>query len=118
MLRCFPRRVRVYTSSVSALPNPKLRGTFHAFFGAIAQLGERLPCTQEVSGSIPLGSTTILFAALHKASWLSARTIHTKRDVKLAISDVLRHCLSVTYCYVLFYNLDKLIVTNKEKSLR
>ena len=25
--------------------------------GAVAQLGERLPCTQEVSGSIPLGST-------------------------------------------------------------
>ena len=133
MLRCFPRRVLQYTSSVSALPNPKLRGTFHAFFGAIAQLGERLPCTQEVSGSIPLGSTIILsaalaasshtpvcflLAALHKALWLSARTIHTKRDVKLAISDVLRHCLSVTYCYVLFYNLDKLIVTNKEKSLR
>jgi hypothetical protein len=28
-------------------------------FGAIAQLGERLPCTQEVSGSIPLSSTTL-----------------------------------------------------------
>ena len=28
--------------------------------GAIAQLGERLPCTQEVSGSIPLSSTTLL----------------------------------------------------------
>ena len=27
-------------------------------YGDIAQLGERLPCTQEVSGSIPLGSTT------------------------------------------------------------
>ncbi len=27
--------------------------------GAIAQLGERLPCTQEVSGSIPLGSTIL-----------------------------------------------------------
>ena len=27
--------------------------------GAIAQLGERLPCTQEVSGSIPLSSTII-----------------------------------------------------------
>ena len=27
--------------------------------GAIAQLGERLPCTQEVGGSIPPGSTTI-----------------------------------------------------------
>ena len=26
-------------------------------YGAIAQLGERLPCTQEVSGSIPLSST-------------------------------------------------------------
>jgi hypothetical protein len=29
-------------------------------YGAIAQLGERLPCTQEVSGSIPLSSTTSL----------------------------------------------------------
>ena len=29
--------------------------------GAIAQLGERLPCTQEVSGSIPLGSTILVF---------------------------------------------------------
>ena len=53
--------------------------------GAIAQLGERLPCTQEVSGSIPLGSTIFLsaalassshttvcflLAALHKAKWL------------------------------------------------
>ena len=28
--------------------------------GAIAQLGERLPCTQEVNGSIPFGSTTFL----------------------------------------------------------
>ena len=28
-------------------------------FGAIAQLGERLLCTQEVGGSIPPGSTMI-----------------------------------------------------------
>ncbi len=28
--------------------------------GAIAQLGERLPCTQEVNGSIPFSSTTLL----------------------------------------------------------
>jgi hypothetical protein len=27
--------------------------------GAIAQLGERLPCTQEVGGSIPPSSTKI-----------------------------------------------------------
>ena len=26
--------------------------------GGVAQLGERLPCTQEVIGSIPLGSMT------------------------------------------------------------
>jgi hypothetical protein len=29
----------------------------HFKYGALAQLGERLLCTQEVSGSIPLGST-------------------------------------------------------------
>ena len=31
----------------------------HLQIGALAQLGERLPCTQEVSGSIPLGSTIV-----------------------------------------------------------
>ena len=31
------------------------------YYGALAQLGEHLPCTQGVSGSIPLGSTIILF---------------------------------------------------------
>ena len=30
---------------------------YELYIGALAQLGERLPCTQEVSGSIPLGST-------------------------------------------------------------
>ena len=33
-------------------------GVFIGINGAIAQLGERLPCTQEVGGSIPPGSTT------------------------------------------------------------
>jgi hypothetical protein len=28
-----------------------------SFFGGVAQLGERLPCTQEVIGSIPFTST-------------------------------------------------------------
>ncbi len=32
---------------------------FPTIYGALAQLGERLPCTQEASGSIPLGSTII-----------------------------------------------------------
>ncbi len=32
---------------------------FRSILGALAQLGERLLCTQEVSGSIPLGSILI-----------------------------------------------------------
>ncbi len=35
-------------------------------YGAIAQLGERLPCTQEVGGSIPPGSTTFRGDLLHE----------------------------------------------------
>ena len=37
----------------SCLPDSKIN------FGGLAQLGERLLCTQEVSGSIPLVSTII-----------------------------------------------------------
>ena len=36
--------------------------------GAIAELGERLPCTQEVGGSIPPGSTKLSDAALRIGS--------------------------------------------------
>lgn len=39
----------------STLPRPT-RG--RAEVGGVAQLGERLPCTQEVIGSIPFTSTT------------------------------------------------------------
>ncbi len=37
-------------------------------FGAIAQLGERLPCTQEVCGSIPHSSTKFLNTSLQSSS--------------------------------------------------
>ena len=42
----------------SGLPNlhRKFEEVLTTCYGAIAQLGERLLCTQEVSGSIPLGS--------------------------------------------------------------
>jgi hypothetical protein len=43
--------------------------TFLYPYGALAQLGERLPCTQEVRGSIPLGSTFIHILTL---SYLAA----------------------------------------------
>ena len=39
-------------------------------FGAIAQLGERLPCTQEVNGSIPFSSTN--FSDVTLRDWLIA----------------------------------------------
>ena len=32
-------------------------GPLKLLFGAVAQLGERLTCTEEVAGSIPVGST-------------------------------------------------------------
>ena len=48
--------------------------------GAIAQLGERLPCTQEVSGSIPLGSTT---SALRS----HGSELRNEHSVRMLISD-------------------------------
>ena len=51
----------------STLPRPTTRtelgsrwseeGSFRSAFGGVAQLGERLPCTQEVIGSNPFTST-------------------------------------------------------------
>lgn len=43
--------------------------TFWVKFGAIAQLGERLPCKQEVRSSILLGST-IYFINLILENWI------------------------------------------------
>ena len=45
-------------------------------YGGLAQLGERLPCKQEVSGSIPLIST--------KRDWLK----HLERDVSLSLFEI------------------------------
>ena len=56
MLRCGDTHIPEYASCHHALPqqNYRYRGDYD---GAIAQLGERLPCTQEVCGSIPHSST-------------------------------------------------------------
>ncbi|VXC97654.1 conserved hypothetical protein [Pseudomonas sp. 9Ag] len=52
-------------SAVRICPDPPIvMGCGRSVDGAIAQLGERLLCTQEVSGSIPLGSTIILDKSL------------------------------------------------------
>ena len=50
----------------SGLPNLRSKFEEVANDGAIAQLGERLLCTQEVCGSIPLGSiNTIMVLRLN-----------------------------------------------------
>ena len=48
-------------------------------YGAVAQLGERLICIQEVAGSIPVSSTSFLFfenwelMSIHKCESSSAK---------------------------------------------
>ncbi len=73
-------------SEVRIFPDPPFFG------GAIAQLGERLPCTQEVGGSIPPGSTIYCLMLLHDAS-LQMKGIFSFEDLllfnNLEISDVL-----------------------------
>ena len=60
----FSRKVLRSVQSVKYLALFNLEGTEKKYlvrrwerFGGLAQLGERLPCKQEVSGSIPLIST-------------------------------------------------------------
>ena len=56
--------------------------------GALAQLGERLPCTQEVAGSIPVSSTIhdsleMSFASFNRAlCWLMLVESFLLRDEK------------------------------------
>ena len=58
--------------------------------GAVAQLGERLPCTQEVRSSILLGSTTV---ALHldKLSAVLKDVVDVKAEVIGVMNAVLRN---------------------------
>jgi hypothetical protein len=55
------------TDRGSIATTPDGKKTSH---GAIAQLGERLPCTQEVGGSIPPGSTIYCDSALEPRSFI------------------------------------------------
>ncbi len=89
-------------SEVQIFPDPPFR------LGAIAQLGERLPCTQEVVGSIPSGSTT--FWGLIRCFWKSLEKKRISFLLKifllfnnLEISDVLsglitRYFFAFTFC--------------------
>ena len=59
-------RVRVQSASITFFPG---RAASRARFpkkGAVAQLGERLICIQEVAGSIPTSSTKLVHKLVHK----------------------------------------------------
>ena len=67
MVERTPDKGEVDRSSRSRPTNSDLRSPLVVLIGAIAQLGERLLCKQEVVGSIPSGSTSRI-AALLKCS--------------------------------------------------
>lgn len=63
-------------SEVQVLPGPPLRNPQGLSFvsstkvsGAVAQLGERLLCKQDVVGSIPSGSTIALVLSRDEIGW-------------------------------------------------
>ena len=53
------------------LPETPFMRVFRVFNGAIAQLGERLLCKQEVVGSIPSGSTTDLLSDINRLTTIA-----------------------------------------------
>ena len=55
--------------------------------GAIAQLGERLPCTQEVGGSIPPGSTILSSSALELRSHSELCVANLRLDLNKMVGD-------------------------------
>jgi hypothetical protein len=68
--------------------------------GAIAQLGERLPCTQEVRSSILLGSTTL--TGLRKQSAKPAdriKTVHHQLDNVYGPAGGTRRAKTLSTCW-------------------
>ena len=57
-------------------------------YGAIAQMGERLICIQEVGGSIPPGSTIVDRLVANKILYLMFRS-RFKRNAKPGTSDLI-----------------------------
>ena len=73
--------------------------SFQRFCGALAQLGERLLCTQEVSGSIPLGSIRIRRTIRFFPKTLVRRSSILKEQCPLILSgnDVANCSLKIEY---------------------
>ena len=74
--------------------------------GALAQLGERLLCKQDVVGSIPSGSTILLVEFGDHRRSLSVHMCESK-ETKFADLDprgldwrIFRHCKEMAFCSV------------------
>jgi hypothetical protein len=61
--------------SVGRAPNLRSTTGILSLPGAIAQLGERLLCKQEVTGSIPVGSTGRLRVSVRSLGWIYGVTL-------------------------------------------
>ncbi len=60
----------------------------HAPFGGVAQLGERLPCTQEVIGSNPFTSTICCDCIIIKL-FFDNLAISTKKTFSIVVASIL-----------------------------
>ena len=67
------------------------------FKGALAQLGERLLCTQEVSGSIPLGSIQIFIHTTNSNNPLNLREIPKVFLLPMKNGHAWRRSLKIAY---------------------
>jgi hypothetical protein len=65
----------VVPSGNSGLITENDRSVKHFLSGAVAQLGERLICIQEVAGSIPTSSTSLAAAGRSRKVRLIAETV-------------------------------------------
>ena len=76
-------------------------------YGGLAQLGERLPCKQEVTGSIPVLSTK------------KRLTEATSKDVvSLSLLNEIRHCtLKTEHCKIMMHNYEKATVKDRNFNL-
>ena len=92
-------------SEVQVLLDPPsgIRRPWRSRRGALAQLGERLICIQEVTGSIPVGSTKILRIlvppTVHASARLWCDRLHNHLCVPVSIRDRIIE-QGVTPCWI------------------
>ena len=84
---CESRRARRESAAEESLFN--LEGVRREIEGDIAQLGERLPCKQEVAGSIPTISTNEIIANRPNSEQSPAKRVCEEEETQRNERDVL-----------------------------